>query len=78
MNHIFSNTVCKKASRSLRRHILLHGEENVGERLAGQTWWSGIPPLPLLGMLNDYCYLQSSSASRQPCVDNDYAKQDVA
>lgn len=48
VNHMFTNTVRKKASKSLRRYVLLQ-EENVFERLAGGTWWSGIPPTAPIG-----------------------------
>ena len=44
MNHIFTNTVCKKASKiSPKAHLTTVREENVVERLAVGTWWSGIP-----------------------------------
>ena len=50
MNHIFTNTVCKKASRiSFKAHPTTVGEENVVERLEGGTWWSGIPPTAPIG-----------------------------
>ena len=51
MNHMFTNTVRKKASKiSLKAHLTTVREASrLVERLAGGTWWSGIPPTAPIG-----------------------------